>query len=150
METRPATSELLEDPFFCIRKAERAPSQRMLNPQTTVVETAVGSPLVLQPPAPSSRNSLSSDDAPGASCEVACTLQLHLKMTVTLSYPCTSEIAAAAYLSNFKAICNCLMHSEPTSVPAARKRSISNSHPPQFLQLLSQSLLNLCKRKMPQ
>lgn len=70
METRPATSELLEDPFFCLRKTERAPSQRMLNPQTTVVETAVGSPLVLQPPAPSSRNSLSSDDAPGAHCEV--------------------------------------------------------------------------------
>ena len=79
MENRPATSELLEDLFFCIRKAERAPSQRMLNPSTTIVETAVGSPLILQPPAPSSRNSLSSDDAAGASCEVDSLGYFHLE-----------------------------------------------------------------------
>ena len=76
MESRPATSELLEDPFFCMRKAERAPSQRLLGQQpATVVETTVGSPLVLQPPPPSSRTSLSSDDAPGATCEVSPTLR---------------------------------------------------------------------------
>lgn len=64
-------SELLEDYFFNVRKTERSQSQRNMNlNQATVVETAVGSPLVLQPPAPSSRNSLSSDDAPGATCEV--------------------------------------------------------------------------------
>lgn len=69
LESRPSASQLLEDPFFCVRKAERAPSQKQLH-QQTVVETHVGSPLILRPPGPSSRTSFSSDDAPGAICEI--------------------------------------------------------------------------------
>jgi len=52
-----------------VRKAERAPCQKQLH-QQTVVETHVGSPLILRPPRPSSRNSFSSNDNPGAICEV--------------------------------------------------------------------------------
>ena len=72
LPNRPSAKELLEDAFFQ-KKVDKAPSQKKLaleSPAVKTVPTATGTPLVLQPPDPSHRTSFSSDDAPGATCEV--------------------------------------------------------------------------------
>lgn len=90
---RPTAGELLDDPFF-LRKAEKVTSQKKLD--SAAVEAATASPLVLEPPKPQHRTSLSSDDDPGAICKVCDPPSKHFEPKPTLHasvFKCNGHLA---------------------------------------------------------